>query len=206
MTLSGPAPALRDRLSARWTAAFTALWVVVLITCAAPVASAQSAVMPAVPAHIAAQIPQARLAGAGSFRYFGLSVYDAQLWVGPGGYQPAAPPAEKIALDLRYARTLIGKKIAASSIAEIRKLGLGTAPQQAHWLADMDALFPDVQEGTHMTGIYLPHQGVRFYRDGTFLGAIPDPAFGEAFFAIWLDPRTSGVTLRSALLVDAAQR
>jgi hypothetical protein len=156
------------------------------------------------PAHVEAELPKARLAGAGNFRYFGLNIYDAQFWVGPNGYRPAAPKAEKFALDLRYARSLDGKKIAASSADEMKKLGLGSAQQRADWQAKMEKIFPDVQEGTRITGVYLPNQGARFYRDGKPLGEILDPEFGYAFFAIWLDPKTTGGKLRDALLADAA--
>ena len=53
------------------------------------------------------------------------------------------------------------------------------------------------------TGVYLPGQGARFYRDGKLLGEILDPEFGHAFFAIWLDPKTTGGKLREALLANA---
>jgi hypothetical protein len=36
--------------------------------------------------------------------------------------------------------------------------------------------------------------------NGDPLGEIADPAFGPAFFAIWLHPETSAPKLRSALL------
>ena len=159
-----------------------------------------------IPAPIDKELLQPRLAGNGNFRYFGLNIYDAQLWVGTGGYLVTAPRMERFALDLRYARALVGKKIAASSIEEIQKLGLGTPAQRMDWQARMEKIFPDVQEGTHITGIYLPNQGARFYRDGKPLGEIMDPEFGYAFFAIWLDPRTSASALRDALLTDAAPR
>ena len=158
------------------------------------------------PPHIAAEITAARCAGQGTYRWFGIKIYDARLWVGKAGYQSAAPAMTKFALDLRYARTLYGKKIAAASIAEIRALGLGTAAQQENWLAGMERLFPDVAEGSRITGVFLPDAGVRFYLDGKILGELPDPQFGTAFFAIWLDPKTSAAGLRGALLADAAPR
>ncbi len=160
----------------------------------------------AVPAWLEAEIPKARLAGSGNFRYFGMSIYDADFWVGPNGYRTTAPHADRYALDLRYARALVGKRIAASSADEMKKLGLGSAEQRAAWQTRMEALFPDVQEGTRITGIYLPKHGARFYRDGKLLGEIDDPTFGAAFFAIWLDPKTTGGKLREALLADAAPR
>ncbi|EGF30188.1 Hypothetical protein IMCC9480_1932 [Oxalobacteraceae bacterium IMCC9480] len=154
------------------------------------------------PAFIEADVPAARLSGQGTFRWFGLSIYDAQLWVGPKGIAPDAP----LALELTYSRSLNGKKIAESSVDEISKLGLGTPAQQADWLARMTALFPDVNDGTRLTGVLLPTLGARFYLDGKLLGEIADPVFARAFFAIWLDPKTSAGKLREALLMNAAAR
>ncbi|GAC1409118.1 MAG: chalcone isomerase family protein [Burkholderiaceae bacterium] len=157
-----------------------------------------------VPPQINAELPQARLAGAGNFRYYGLHIYDAQFWVGARGYRPAAMCAEKFALDLRYARFLVGRKIAESSAKEMEKLGLGSEQQRRSWQMRMEQLFPDVQEGTHITGVYVPNHGARFYVNGKLLGDIADPEFGCAFFAIWLDPKTTARSLRDALLAGAA--
>lgn len=161
---------------------------------------------PAAPQHIENEVRQARLAGQGSFRWFGLKIYDAALWVGAKGYRAQAPAAEKLVLDLRYARDLQGKKIAAASEDEMRKLGLGSAQQRASWQAAMENIFPDVNEGTHLSGVYLPNAGARFYLNGKFLGEIMDAEFSHAFFAIWLDPKTTAAQLRNALLADAAPR
>ncbi len=166
-----------------------------------------SAALPAwsaAPAPIQAEITGARLAGHGTFRYFGMKIYDAQLWVGPKGYEAAAPTAAPLALDLNYARALDGKKIAEASRDEMAKLHVGSAAQRATWLTKMEAIFPNVREGMHITGVYLPAFGAKFYLDGKPLGEIADPEFGHAFFAIWLDPKTTGGKLRDALLADAA--
>lgn len=158
------------------------------------------------PIHMQSEVRQARLAGQGSFRWFGLKIYDAQFWVGDKGYRASAPSAAGFALDLRYARRLQGVKIADAAQEEMLKLNLGSAAQRAAWQTKMTNIFPDVQEGTHLTGVYLPNQGARFYLDGKLLGEIMDAEFGQAFFAIWLDARTTAPALRSALLADAAPR
>lgn len=166
-------------------------------------ASAATAVT-AAPPHISAEIPTARLAGQGNYRWFGLKLYDARLWVGTKGFRQSAPDAEKFALDLQYARALYGKKIAQASIDEMKSVGVGTAAQHAIWLQKMEQIFPDVTDGTHLTGVNLPGIGVRFYRDGKMSAELLDPAFAHAFFSIWLDPKTSAKSLRDALLMDAA--
>ncbi len=153
-----------------------------------------------IPAHIQTELPNAQLQGQGNFRWFGLKIYAATLWVDKASFNTNVPTSSKFILDLNYARDLYGERIAESSIDEIRKLGLGSKTQHVVWLSKMKSLFPDVHEGTHISGVYLPNQGARFYLDGKLLGEIDDPEFARAFFAIWLDERTSATKLRKQLL------
>jgi hypothetical protein len=134
--------------------------------------------------------------GEGTLRWFGLKIYDATLWTAGGAPGFSRP----FRLELRYARRLRGAAIAERSAEEIERLGIGTPAQRAAWLAEMRGLFPDVAEGDALAGEHLPGRGARFTHNGRPLGEIADPAFSRAFFAIWLDPRTSEPALRAALL------
>ena len=67
----------------------------------------------------------------------------------------------------------------------------------------MIALFPDVQAGQRLAGVHVPGQATEFYFDGRPIGRIDDPAFGAAFFGIWLDARTTAPDLRASLLKQA---
>ncbi len=154
------------------------------------------------PAHVEEHVPAARLAGQGGFTWFGLSVYDAELWVGEKGYGAELP----YVLELRYARNLDGKKIADASVDEMKKMGAGSETQRAQWGARMREIFPDVKKGTRLAGVYLPGAGARFYLDGKALATVPDPEFAKAFFGIWLDPRTTAPALRTSLLRNAGPR
>lgn len=171
--------------------------IVLLVACGASLATAAAA-----PAHIQSHLTQARLSGEGPFTWFGLKIYDAQLWVGEKGYAPNEP----FVLDLRYARKLNGVKIAEASAEQMEKIGAGTAAQRAAWLGRMKEIFPDVKDGTRISGVFLPASGARFYLDGKPLASVPDPEFARAFFAIWLDPKTTARPLRASLLKDAASR
>lgn len=151
------------------------------------------------PDHVRRHIDDARLLGDGRLTWFGLHVYDAQLYV-PRAFDAANPGAQPFALELIYARSLDGRAIAERSRDEIARLKFGSEAQLARWMADMAAIFPDVKPGQRLAGIYRPGNGTRFYLDGRFLGEIADPDFGRAFFAIWLDPRTSAPQLRASLL------
>lgn len=158
------------------------------------------------PAFIAADVPEARLAGEGEYTWFGMRIYQAQLWVGQQGYQGAASETAPFLLELRYARALDGKKIAEASYEQMQKIGVGTPEQRLAWLGTMQRIFPDVKEGQRIAGAYRAGlaPGVRFYLDGKALADVPDGDFARAFFSIWLSPATTAPKLRSALLQGAA--
>jgi Chalcone isomerase-like len=137
-----------------------------------------------------------RPVGQGSFSWLGLHLYDAALWA-PNGRLDFSRP---FALVVRYARAFDGETIAARSIEEIERLGSGTPAQRGAWAARLRGAIPDVEAGDQITGVYRPGAGARFYLNGRVLGEIDDPAFSRAFFAIWLDPRTSAPELRAALI------
>jgi hypothetical protein len=142
---------------------------------------------------------QARLLGTTKLRFFGLAIYDAGLWA-PPGFAVARYASMPFALELRYLRNLSGAAIAQRSLDEMRRGGELAPAIETQWLNTMRGAFPDVQQGERITGVNLPQQGVRFYVNGQAKTDIPDPAFGERFFGIWLAPWTSEPAMRSELL------
>lgn len=153
----------------------------------------------AAPPHVQQELGPVRLLGEGTYRWLGLPIYDASLWVRDGVDRPERMSAP-FALDLRYARAFDGREIAESSAEQMQRLGLGSPVQRSQWFERMQHLFPNVAAGMRLTGIYLPGRGVRFYCNGKWLGDVADAEFGRAFFAIWLDEKTSAPSLRAALL------
>lgn len=132
--------------------------------------------------------------GTGEFRRFGFLVYEATLWA--AGDDPLRPP---LALKLTYKRKIAGKDIAEASVKEIRNLGLADSAQLKRWGEQMERIFPDVKPGDHILGVHLP-EGARFFYNDQPAGTVDDAAFARAFFAIWLDSKTSAPDLRAALL------
>ena len=169
-------------------------------------ATAASATPAAPPAFVSADVADARLAGEGEFTWFGMRIYDAQLWVGPLGYQDAMPETAPFVLELRYARALDGGKIAEASEEQMQKIGAGTPQQRQAWLATMRRIFPDVKQGQRLAAAWRAgvSPGVRFYLDGKVLADVPDGDFARAFFAIWLSPASTAPKLRGALLRGAS--
>ena len=188
--------ALRYR-SATVSLASLALLISLLLMSLLPATVAQTP--PTVPAAIRAALDDAALVGSGSFRWLGLKLYDARLWAPRKAVAPDNWESTPLVLELVYARSLYGERIAKASVDEMKQLGLGTPAQQTAWLDAMKRVFPDVNEGTQLAGIYQPGGPTQFLRDGQPAGEIADPAFGKAFFAIWLHPKTSAPKLRNAL-------
>lgn len=170
-------------------------------------AGAAAAGADAAPAVVAAAIPGCRLAGRGSFSWWGFKVYDAALWVGPRGLDPARLDAEPFALELRYARDLVGSRIADASTDLMARMDAGTPEQREAWRDRMRGVFPDVRAGDTLTGVYDPAAGAtRFALDGAWIGAIPGRAFARAFFAIWLSDRSEDPALRRRLIAGLEPR
>jgi hypothetical protein len=152
------------------------------------------------PQPVARALPEARVVGQGTLRWLGLHLYDAALWAEQAVWTSDAP----FALDIRYARRIAGARLAATSVEEMRRMGLGDEEELRRWGGEMEMIFPDVAPGDRLIGVNLPGKGAAFYSAERLLGRIEDPGFARAFFAIWLDPRTREPGLRATLLGQRA--
>ena len=151
------------------------------------------------PAELAAELPGGKLQGQGRLTFMTLRVYDARLWTSatPIGTDWGAGP---LALELIYARSLGGARIAERSLTEMQRQGEIDSLRSGRWLSAMKQIFPDVKQGDRLTGVNLPGVGARFYFNGKLVGDVRDTDFARLFFGIWLSPKTSEPGLREALL------
>ena len=146
--------------------------------------------------HIRSYVPEAEKVGHGRLTYLFWDVYDATLYAPQGTWENSQP----FALQLAYLREIEGKKIADRSVEEMRALGLTDEVKLATWHAQMRSIFPNVGEGTILTGVYTREGETVFYMDDKKIGSIKDDEFSRAFFNIWLDEKTSSPDLRRKLL------
>ncbi len=135
--------------------------------------------------------------GDGEFRRFGLLIYEISLWLDPA--TPGIPPRPPYALDITYRRTIKGSRLVEASLDEMRKLGHTDEQRLGSWQQTLARLFPDVVPGDRITGQHVP-TGMRFFHNDRLLGESQDEDLARAFFAIWLDEKTSAPDLRRALI------
>lgn len=138
--------------------------------------------------------------GTGALRFFGFKAYDANLWT--AGNLKANPIVDKnlFALEIVYKTSIKAEEIVNVSLIEMARLKKLTDAQIRNWTTEMQRTFPNVSAGDRLTGVYVPKQGTRFFFNSRLIAEINDPAFGDAFFAIWLDEGTKRGDLRRALL------
>ena len=123
-----------------------------------------------------------RLVGEARFRLFFFDIYHAALFSPDGRYDGAAP----YALRLSYLRDVSSQAIVHASLDEMRRQGSDSETKLAEWADWMKHHFPDMQNGDEAMMFALKNGGMELYHNQVKLGQSDDPAFTDAFFAIWL--------------------
>ena len=139
--------------------------------------------------------PKLTKVGEGLMTFWGFDVYDISYWSMVNDWKPDT----HYALALTYKRNFVKKDIVNRSIEEMRGQGWDEAKLQK-WRADLDKVLVDVSKGDVLIGLNLPGEGAVFYKKDTETGRWSDPELSQAFFGIWLSPKTSAPKVRKKLL------
>jgi hypothetical protein len=134
--------------------------------------------------------------GSAKMRWFGLPIYDITLFSARPKFDEALP----YALFIRYARTISSEQLADTSIDQMRKLGFSDEASLKRWRAQLKSVFPSVKPGETILGVHEPGLRARFFHQGRNVGVLEDAMLARAFFAIWMDEKTSEPGLRAELL------
>lgn len=156
----------------------------------------ETSAYPSISECVQTHIPTARMVGQSRLKMYFFKIYDAILYAPNGQFDQTQP----FALSLGYLRDFDGADIAQRSINEMRDLGYRNTAQLAQWLIQMELSFPNIIAGDVLTGVVDEQQHTRFYFNGKPTHTVADPEFTQAFFAIWLDSKTSQPKMRIQLL------
>lgn len=140
-----------------------------------------------------------RKVGAGELRWMGFAIYDASLWTSTGRYSGIGA-GETVALSLWYQRSFTRDELLRITATAWNRLGRPEPAQRERWLAELRRTWTDVAPGHNVTTVVMPDGRTRFYDQHGRTAEVNDPAFGPAFLAIWLDPRSVVSDLRMQLL------
>lgn len=158
--------------------------------------AASPAIAKPLPVCVIQHIENPVLVGTGRLSYAIWDVYDAWLHAPNGKLKDGKP----FALTLSYLRKIDGRKIADTSIEEMRQMGMKDEVRLALWHENMRRIFPDVDKGVSLTGVRLSGGETVFCKNGEKIGKVTDREFGKYFFNIWLGEKTKAPDLRRELL------
>ena len=140
-----------------------------------------------------------RPVGSGDLRWLGMAIYQASLWTTSGRYGGFGP-GETVALSLDYRRAFSRDELVRITDIAWRRLGHADVDQRERWLGELRRTWSDVSPGQNVTTVVIPNGPTYFYDQRGRFSQVDDPAFGPAFLAIWLDPRSVVGELRLRLL------
>jgi hypothetical protein len=170
-----------------------------LIVLATALLGGPAVVASTLPAPVVEQGYALRKVGGGELKWLGLPIYDASLWTSSGRYAGLGA-GDTVALSLWYQRAFTRDQLLGITETAWRKLGQPDAAQRERWLAELRRAWTDVAPGHNVTTLVVPGGPTRFYDQRGRFAQVDDPAFGPAFLAIWLDPRSVVRDLRRQLL------
>jgi hypothetical protein len=134
--------------------------------------------------------------GAATLHWFGLHIYDVALFAPDASYTAAGTAA----LSIRYNISIKRRRLLETTLKEWRRLDVGQEARRMEWIRELEPLWPDLKHGDRLTAYRREGGPTQFYYGDRLLGEVADPAFGPAFFAIWLDERCHYPDVRNGLL------
>ena len=106
--------------------------------------------------HIELAMNQSQPQGAGRLNFWGFHIYDATL------YRAGNSSSSDFALNIQYQKSFSGSAIASKTADEMKKIGVPEM-QAVIWGKELAAVFPNIEPGQSITGIYSPKVGTTFF-------------------------------------------
>ena len=137
-----------------------------------------------------------KLVGEGTISFLFFDLYKARLYAPNGNWESTKP----MALELNYLREISKEDIVEITIEEIIDLGFTDKSIISNWTDELLQIFPNVDDGTQITGIKTKENKTLFFLGKKEIGSIDHADFSKYFFDIWLHENSKVPKLRAKLL------
>lgn len=175
------------------------LAVLMLVSLCSAVLPGASLAADGLPEPVNVSMPEAKKLGNSKFTWFGLHVYDAQLWSSVTGSQFDYKQHPSW-LELKYGRDFAGSDIAEQSREEMEKIGGASEDKLKAWEKKLAEIFPNIKKGDTLSALFVPGKVMQFFHNGKPLATVNDMELARSFMGIWLDSKTSEPDLRKKLI------
>lgn len=144
--------------------------------------------------------------GKGTFRWFGIKIYDVKLMVLPsfsGDYLKDRP----MKLEFVYDINIDKNDLVDTTLDEINNLKIGKSEQCKNknlWATELRTIWPNLKPGDTLKYQINHDDTSNFFYNQKAIGDITDKNFSSCFVSIWLAADSSAKNLRKKLLgIDA---
>lgn len=133
--------------------------------------------------------------GSASFRWLGVTIYDATLYTQSSKSFSWSQP---LALELIYKTGVSGKKLAGSAVIEISRLE-GKPADHQQFMSKLRSCFRDVKRGDRYIAVSPSQNRVDLSLNGRRTCSVTHPGARERFLGIWLSPKSRAPRLSRRL-------
>lgn len=143
-----------------------------------------------------------KLHGEGTYRWWGIKIYDAKLFVAQD-FSGDALNSKPLALEITYDIDIDKKDLVETTEEEWDELKISTSEQcqsRKLWAEKLLNIWPNLEQGDRLKYQVYDNGSSEFFHNEKSVGAITDENFAPCFLAIWLAEDTSASGLRKDLL------
>ena len=140
-------------------------------------------------------LPNAQPLGSASFRWLGVTFYDATLYTQENRQFSWQNP---MALELRYRKGVSGQKLAGSAVIEIRRLE-GKPADFSQFMSKLQSCFRDVRKGDRYVAVSPTVNRIQMSLNGKRTCTVDHPDVRQRFLGIWLSPNSRMPSLSQRL-------
>ena len=146
------------------------------------------------PPELQSAIASDKPVGQASLSKLFLHVYDASFWSDSGGW--SKPP---YALVITYDMHVSSDDLADRTYEEMKHVSNQPDGTLTHDADLLRRIYPSVSAGDRITAVQKDAATTLFYYNGKPIGKVTDANFAQAFFGIWLSPKSSEPEMQQQL-------